>query len=166
MAWSPTARAEVVKAAWPAAFRVIGAVRTAEPSKNVTVPVAAAVPALTTVAVKVTAWPKPEGLTLEVTVVVVEFWFEVPPMICVSSGELGMSPMTSTLPKSGAPASIGAKIAPMAQVPLTGSEEATTALEDSGAIAVQAGSATANTVLFPVLMEVRRSAALPSFSMA
>ena len=166
MACRPTARVEAVKVACPAAFRVTGAVSGAEPSRKVTVPVAVAVPALTTVAVKVTDWPKPEGLTLEVTVVVVEFWLEVPPMIWVSSGELGMSPMTSTLPNNGAPDSMGAKMAPMTQVLLTGSGEDTTpsGVAASGETDVQAGSAAAKTVLFPMLMALRWSVALPSFS--
>ena len=67
----PTASAEVVKVAMPplSVPVPIGL----PPSRNVTVPVGVPDPGATaeTVAVKVTAWPKTDGFTDEVTVVVV-----------------------------------------------------------------------------------------------
>jgi hypothetical protein len=65
--WDATLKALVLKVAWPAVR--VPVPRVVAPSLKVTVPVAAAG---ATVAVKVTDWPKTDGLTEEVTVVVVE----------------------------------------------------------------------------------------------
>ena len=65
----PAPRTEVLKVAWPEALSV-PVPKVFAPSLKVTVPVG--VPAAeVTVAVKVTAWPKTEELTLAVTLVVV-----------------------------------------------------------------------------------------------
>src|SRR6266542_5913047 len=67
MEWEPPERAEVVKVAWA---EVRGLVANAVvPSLNVTVP-DGVLPAPLTVAVKVTDWPKAEGLRPEISVVV------------------------------------------------------------------------------------------------
>ncbi len=52
--WSPTARADVVKVAWPEPSRAIVA-STVVPSRNVTVPAVTGLPPPVTVAVNVTA---------------------------------------------------------------------------------------------------------------
>src|SRR5438552_13201934 len=78
MLWAPILRIEVVKVAWPLPSSVPVPMLLA-PSRNVTVPVGAPEPGATaeTVAVKVTAWPKAEGLLSEVTVVEVLAWLTV-----------------------------------------------------------------------------------------
>ncbi len=81
MEWEPTTRSGVVKVAWPAARAPVP--MAAAPSKNVTVPVG--VPdALLTVAVKVTACPNTDGLSEEITLVLVE----IPFTVCVSAAEV------------------------------------------------------------------------------
>ena len=66
MEWVPVDRAEVESVALPPLREALP--KEVEPSKNVTVPVAAEGE---TVAVKVTLWPETEGLALEETAVAV-----------------------------------------------------------------------------------------------
>jgi hypothetical protein len=68
----PTARADVVKVATPAPLSVPAPIGL-PPSRKVTVPVGVPAPGATgeTVAVNITDWPETEGLTDEVTAVVV-----------------------------------------------------------------------------------------------
>ncbi len=70
--WDPTVNALVANVAWPVASR-LPLPRVLVPSRNVTVPVGVPVPGgfTVTVAVKVTDWPKTDGLTDDVSVVVV-----------------------------------------------------------------------------------------------
>src|SRR5258707_1310176 len=85
MVWLPTVREKVLMLAvvWPPLVLTVMGVPIGVPlSKKVTVPVgeaAAVLPgALTvTVAVKVTVWPKTEGLEEAVTTVVVSAWLTV-----------------------------------------------------------------------------------------
>lgn len=62
MVWLPTAKAEVVNVAWPLLRMPVP--MALPPSRKVTVPVGVPAPGATaeTVAVKVTDWPKTEGL--------------------------------------------------------------------------------------------------------
>jgi hypothetical protein len=81
---------EVENVAWPEAFRVL-VLSVLVPSLNVTLPVGTAVPGAlaTTVAVKVTLWLWLDGLSDEVTELVVASLFTV----CVSADEvLGLKP--------------------------------------------------------------------------
>src|SRR3954467_7760672 len=66
----PDDSVEVVNAAWPAASTGTALASTVAPSRNVTVPAATGVPALT-IAVKVTGWPESDGFCDEDTVVAV-----------------------------------------------------------------------------------------------
>src|SRR5579864_2819312 len=66
----PTARAEVLKAAWPEPSTAMFEARTVLPWVNVTVPTGMPEPEVT-LAVKVTDWPNTDGLGEELTVVVV-----------------------------------------------------------------------------------------------
>lgn len=78
MEWLPLFKFETERVACPDAFKVLEpSVRV--PSLKVTVPVGTAVPGAlaTTVAVKVTDWPLCDGLSEEVTVVVVPSLFTV-----------------------------------------------------------------------------------------
>ncbi len=77
MEWLPTLRVEVEKVATPEDKVPVPSV--VVPSLKVTVPVGTAVPGAlaTTVAVKVTDWPGFDGLSEEVTELVVESLFTV-----------------------------------------------------------------------------------------
>lgn len=70
MVLEPTASADVLKAAWPELSTATFEASTVLPSVNVTVPTGTP-PVELTVAVKVTDWPKTDGLGEELTVVVV-----------------------------------------------------------------------------------------------
>ena len=85
MEWLPRARVEVENVACPEAFRVF-VLSVLVPSLNVTLPVGTAVPGefAVTVAVKVTLWLRLDGLSDEVTVLVVPSLFTV----CVSTEEV------------------------------------------------------------------------------
>ena len=78
MEWLPLFKFEIEKVAWPDAFKVLDP-SVLLPSLKVTVPVGTAVPGAlpTTIAVKVTDWPLFDGLSEEVTVVVVASLFTV-----------------------------------------------------------------------------------------
>src|SRR5581483_11874078 len=84
MAWLPAASVEVVNVAVP--LFSVTVPRLVLPSRKVTFPVGVPAPGATalTVAVKVTAWPNADGLTEDVTVVVVLAWLTV----CVSVAEV------------------------------------------------------------------------------
>ena len=72
----PTVRVEVENVDCPLAFRLVPVPSVVDPSLNVTAPVAALPPTVLgeTVAVKVTDWPKTDGLELDVSEVVVVAW--------------------------------------------------------------------------------------------
>lgn len=72
MVWLPTASADVVNVATPEPFNVPVPMEL-PPSRKLTVPLGVPAPgdAAETVAVNVTDWPKTEGLTDDVTAVVV-----------------------------------------------------------------------------------------------
>src|SRR5438094_8571436 len=85
MLWLPTANPDVLKLATPLALSA-GLPSVLPPSRNVTVPVGVPAPgAALTVAVKLTACPKTDGLTDEASTVV-EYW---PGLLttCVKMGE-------------------------------------------------------------------------------
>ena len=89
----PTASEEVEKVATPDALSARPEARVVvvppKASAMLTVPVRFPVPApVTTVTVKVTFCPKPEGSGLEASVVVVELTGSAVPMSSMSSGEL------------------------------------------------------------------------------
>ena len=89
----PTVSKEVLKVAWPELRVAVPNV--AAPSLKVTVPVGVPVPGAVavTVAVKVTDWPKTEGLTEEATAVVVLALLTV----CVKLGDVLVLKLTSPL---------------------------------------------------------------------
>ena len=131
---------------------------------KVTVPVRLPVPApVVTVAVKLTFCPYPDGLMLEVNVVVVELTMVAIPNNSMSRGEFTVSPATSTLPVSGSDtteggnttAREGANTAPIWQSPSTASK---------GGLTVQVVVPGSSAVLAPRVMAVRSSGAFPSFS--
>ncbi len=73
--WLPTAKAVVLNVAWPEPFTGTFEAQTVAPSVKVTVPTGTPAPEVV-VEVKVTNWPKTEGLGEELAVVVValRFW--------------------------------------------------------------------------------------------
>jgi hypothetical protein len=75
MEWLPTDREEVLKDALP--LLRVALPREVAPSLKVTLPVGVPVVLELTVAVKVTDWPDTEGLTDEITPVVVDALFTV-----------------------------------------------------------------------------------------
>jgi len=85
MEWLPLASVEVEKVAWPEAFKVL-VLSVLVPSLKVTLPAGTAVPGAlaVTVAVKVTLWPCLDGLSDEVTELVVASLFTV----CVSADDV------------------------------------------------------------------------------
>jgi len=89
--WLPTESNEVANVALPALKLAVPNV--AAPSRNVTVPVGVPVAGATalTVAVKVTAWPKTDGFTDEVTVVKLLALFTV----CVMAEEVLLAKFVS-----------------------------------------------------------------------
>ena len=85
-----------------------------------TVPVRAPVPVpVVTVTVNVTVCPNPDGFGVDFTVVVVEFTASAFPTSSMSSGEFGVTLVTSIFVSRGLAETVGAKIAPTTQSPET-----------------------------------------------
>src|SRR5437867_2951274 len=82
--WLPTVRAVVANVAVPLVSVAVPSVLL--PSRKVRVPVGVPAPGATaaTVAVKVTDWPRPDGLSEEVTAVVLLAWL----IVCVKVADV------------------------------------------------------------------------------
>src|SRR5450432_1107330 len=121
MACLPMARPLVEYVAEAFASRVTVS-RVTVPISNVMVPVGVVggtfVPI--TVAENVTFCPTAEGLTLDVSVVVVEVATTALTATLITPGEFEASLTTLTLPRTGLPATAGAAATPTAHVPSTG----------------------------------------------
>jgi len=122
----------IVKLAWPVASREIGALSKVPPSRNEIVPSVTATPPDDTVAVKVTDWPKTDGLPDVMTVVDVsagavmlspdidsiESGGERPLVVsCAGSGPV-MSATTGSVPESSAEDEIVIDSGPVRSAPV------------------------------------------------